>query len=196
MDCGIPYCHTGCPVNNQIPDWNDLVYHADWLDAAQNLHSTNNFPEVTGRVCPAPCEAACTLNIIDVPVTIKSIECAIADKAFAEGWVRPLPPESKTGKRVAVVGSGPAGLAAAQQLARAGHDVHVYEKHAQPGGLLRYGIPDFKMEKSIVERRVEQMDGRRRHLPLQRQCRARRVRAEARARLRCGAARRRRRASA
>jgi glutamate synthase (NADPH/NADH) small chain len=157
MDCGIPYCHTGCPVNNQIPDWNDLVYHSDWQVAAENLHSTNNFPEVTGRICPAPCEAACTLNIIDVPVTIKSIECAIADKAFAEGWVRPEPPESKTGKRVAVVGSGPAGLAAAQQLARAGHDVHVYEKHAHPGGLLRYGIPDFKMEKYIVERRVAQM---------------------------------------
>ncbi|MGC1179427.1 MAG: glutamate synthase subunit beta [Methyloceanibacter sp.] len=157
MDCGIPYCHQDCPVNNQIPDWNDLVYHADWQEAAQNLHSTNNFPEVTGRVCPAPCEAACTLNIIDVPVTIKTIECAIADKAFAEGWVRPEPPEAKTGKRVAIVGSGPAGLAAAQQLARAGHDVHVYEKYAQPGGLLRYGIPDFKMEKYIVERRVEQM---------------------------------------
>ena len=157
MDCGIPYCHQGCPVNNQIPDWNDLVYHADWQEAASNLHSTNNFPEVTGRVCPAPCEASCTLNIIDVPVTIKSIECAIADKAFAAGWVRPQPPETKTGKRVAVVGSGPAGLAAAQQLARAGHDVHVYEKHAQPGGLLRYGIPDFKMEKYVVERRVEQM---------------------------------------
>jgi glutamate synthase (NADPH/NADH) small chain len=157
MDCGIPYCHQGCPVNNQIPDWNDLVYHADWQEAASNLHSTNNFPEVTGRVCPAPCEAACTLNIIDVPVTIKSIECTIADKAFAAGWVRPQPPETKTGKRVAVVGSGPAGLAAAQQLARVGHDVHVYEKSAQPGGLLRYGIPDFKMEKFIVERRVEQM---------------------------------------
>jgi glutamate synthase (NADPH/NADH) small chain len=157
MDCGIPYCHQGCPVNNQIPDWNDLVYHADWQEAASNLHSTNNFPEVTGRVCPAPCEAACTLNIIDVPVTIKSIECTIADKAFAAGWVRPRPPETKTGKRVAIVGSGPAGLAAAQQLARAGHDVHVYEKHAQPGGLLRYGIPDFKMEKYIIERRVEQM---------------------------------------
>jgi glutamate synthase (NADPH/NADH) small chain len=127
MDCGIPYCHTGCPVNNQIPDWNDLVYHSDWRVAAENLHSTNNFPEVTGRICPAPCEAACTLNIIDVPVTIKSIECAIADKAFEEGWVRPLPPETKTGKRVAVVGSGPAGLAAAQQLARARHDVHVFE---------------------------------------------------------------------
>ncbi|MGI8725492.1 MAG: glutamate synthase subunit beta [Methyloceanibacter sp.] len=157
MDCGIPYCHTGCPVNNQIPDWNDLVYHSDWATAADNLHSTNNFPEVTGRICPAPCEAACTLNIIDEPVTIKSIERAIADKAFDEGWVRPQPPETKTGKRIAIVGSGPAGLAAAQQLARAGHDVHVYEKHAQPGGLLRYGIPDFKMEKYIVERRVEQM---------------------------------------
>ena len=158
MDCGIPYCHTGCPVNNQIPDWNDLVYHADWRDAALNLHSTNNFPEITGRICPAPCEAACTLNIIDQPVTIKSIECAIADRAFEEGWTVPQPPERKTGKRVAVVGSGPAGLAAAQQLARAGHDVHVFEKHANPGGLLRYGIPDFKMEKSVVERRVAQME--------------------------------------
>jgi len=159
MDCGIPYCHTGCPVNNQIPDWNDLVYHSDWKRAAQNLHSTNNFPEVTGRVCPAPCEAACTLNIDDVPVAIKTIECAIADRAFEEGWVAPEPPESKTGKRVAVVGSGPAGLAAAQQLARAGHEVHVYERNAKPGGLLRYGIPDFKMEKGIVERRVKQMEG-------------------------------------
>jgi len=158
MDCGIPYCHTGCPVNNQIPDWNDLVYHADWKRAAQNLHSTNNFPEVTGRVCPAPCEAACTLNIDDVPVTIKAIECAIADRAFEEGWIAPEPPETKTGKHVAVVGSGPAGLAAAQQLARAGHEVHVYEKNAKPGGLLRYGIPDFKMEKGIVERRVKQME--------------------------------------
>jgi len=158
MDCGIPYCHTGCPVNNQIPDWNDLVYNDDWLTAARDLHSTNNFPEVTGRVCPAPCEAACTLNIIDEPVAIKSIERAIADRAFGEGWVKPQLPERKTGKRVAVVGSGPAGLAAAQQLARAGHDVHVYEKHAEPGGLLRYGIPDFKMEKYIVERRVAQME--------------------------------------
>ena len=158
MDCGIPYCHTGCPVNNQIPDWNDLVYHADWLDAAQNLHSTNNFPEVTGRVCPAPCEAACTLNILDEPVTNKAIECAIADRAFEEGWVKPQPPQKKTGKRVAIIGSGPAGMAAAQQLARAGHDVHIYEKHAQPGGLLRYGIPDFKMEKFIIERRAAQME--------------------------------------
>ncbi len=158
MDCGIPYCHTGCPVNNQIPDWNDLVYQDDWIEAARNLHSTNNFPEVTGRICPAPCEAACTLNIIDEPVTIKSIERAIADRGFEEGWIKPQPPGEKTGKRVAVVGSGPAGLAAAQQLARIGHDVHVYEKFAYPGGLLRYGIPDFKMEKYMVERRVAQME--------------------------------------
>ena len=158
MDCGIPYCHTGCPVNNQIPDWNDLVYRDQWKVAALNLHSTNNFPEVTGRVCPAPCEASCTLNIDDNPVTIKTIECAIADKAFDEGWVAPQPAETKTGRRVAIVGSGPAGLAAAQQLARAGHEVHVYEKKSKPGGLLTYGIPDFKMEKGIVERRVKQME--------------------------------------
>jgi glutamate synthase (NADPH/NADH) small chain len=158
MDCGIPYCHNGCPVNNQIPDWNDLVFREQWKAAALNLHSTNNFPEVTGRVCPAPCEASCTLNIDDNPVTIKTIECAIADKAFEEGWVSPQPPERRTGKRVAIVGSGPAGLAAAQQLARAGHEVHVYEKSARPGGLLTYGIPDFKMEKTIVERRVKQME--------------------------------------
>ena len=158
MDCGIPYCHTGCPVNNQIPDWNDLVYEGEWERAALNLHSTNNFPEVTGRICPAPCEAACTLNIEDIPVTIKTIECAIADRAFKEGWVAPEQSETKTGKRIAIVGSGPAGLAAAQQLARAGHEVHVYEKHAKPGGLLRYGIPDFKMEKHIVDRRVTQME--------------------------------------
>jgi glutamate synthase (NADPH/NADH) small chain len=157
MDCGIPYCHRGCPVNNQIPDWNDLVYHGDWREASRNLHSTNNFPEMTGRICPAPCEASCTLNLEDVPVTIKSIECAIADRAFDEGWIVPEPPTRKTGKSVAIVGSGPAGLAAAQQLARAGHDVHVFEKNAMPGGLLRYGIPDFKMEKTIVERRVAQM---------------------------------------
>ena len=158
MDCGIPYCHTGCPVNNQIPDWNDLVYRGDWKTAAENLHSTNNFPEVTGRVCPAPCEAACTLNIDDKPVTIKTIECAVADKAFENGWIAPQPPERTTGKKVAIVGSGPAGLAAAQQLARAGHDVHVYEKNAKAGGLLRYGIPDFKMEKQIIDRRVQQME--------------------------------------
>jgi glutamate synthase (NADPH/NADH) small chain len=159
MDCGIPYCHTGCPVNNQIPDWNDLAYRGNWEEAARNLHSTNNFPEVTGRVCPAPCEASCTLNIEDNPVTIKSIEYAIADRAIENGWIQPQPPTAKTGRKVAVIGSGPAGLACAQQLARAGHDVHVYEKHAKPGGLLRYGIPDFKMEKPIVERRVAQMEG-------------------------------------
>jgi glutamate synthase (NADPH/NADH) small chain len=158
MDCGIPYCHNGCPVNNQIPDWNDLVYHEDWREAARNLHSTNNFPEFTGRVCPAPCEEACTLNLEDVPVAIKTIECAIVDKAWEEGWVSAEPAERATGKRVAIVGSGPAGLAAAQQLARAGHDVHVFEKYAYPGGLLRYGIPDFKMEKWLVERRVRQME--------------------------------------
>ena len=157
MDCGIPYCHTGCPVNNQIPDWNDLVYRGDWERAYHNLASTNNFPEVTGRVCPAPCEAACTLNLDDNPVTIKTIECAIVDRAFAEGWVVPQVPETKTGKRVAIVGSGPAGMAAALQLARAGHDVHVYEKSPRPGGLMTYGIPDFKMEKAIIARRVEQM---------------------------------------
>ena len=158
MNCGIPFCHNGCPVNNQIPDWNDLVYRGDWEEAARNLHSTNNFPEFTGRVCPAPCEAACTLNLEDVPVTIKTIECAIVDRAWENGFVRPEPPARKTGKKVAVVGSGPAGLAAAQQLARAGHDVHVYEKFAKAGGLLRYGIPDFKMEKHLVDRRVAQME--------------------------------------
>ena len=157
MDCGIPYCHNGCPVNNQIPDWNDLVYSGDWERAILNLHSTNNFPEITGRICPAPCEASCTLNIEDTPVTIKTIECAIADKAWEEGWIKPQPPERKTGKKVAIVGAGPAGMAAAQQLARVGHDVHVFEKHATPGGLMRYGIPDFKMEKHVVQRRADQM---------------------------------------
>jgi len=165
MDCGVPYCHgttrisnapTGCPVNNQIPDWNDLIYRGRWDEAARNLHSTNNFPEVTGRVCPAPCEASCTLNIDDNPVTIKSIECAIADRAIEQGLKPELAPH-KTGKKVAVIGSGPAGLACAQQLARAGHDVHVYERWAKAGGLLRYGIPDFKMEKVHIDRRVEQM---------------------------------------
>ncbi len=158
MDCGIPYCHTGCPVNNQIPDWNDLVYNGNWEEALRNLHSTNNFPEFTGRICPAPCEAACTLNIEDIPVTIKTIECAIVDRGWQNGWIRPQPPSEKTGKSVAVVGSGPAGMACAQQLARAGHDVHLYEKNAFPGGLMRYGIPDFKMEKSHVARRIMQME--------------------------------------
>jgi glutamate synthase (NADPH) small chain len=158
MTCGIPYCHSGCPVNNQIPDWNDLVYRNDWEEAARNLHSTNNFPEFTGRICPAPCEAACTLNLIDTPVTIKTIECAIIDRAFANGWVNPEPPEHRTGKRVAIIGSGPAGLACAQQLARVGHEVHVFEKNLKPGGLLRYGIPDFKMEKHLIDRRCAQME--------------------------------------
>jgi glutamate synthase (NADPH/NADH) small chain len=158
MNCGIPYCHNGCPVNNQIPDWNDLVYQDDWKTAVDNLHSTNNFPEFTGRICPAPCEAACTLNINDQPVTIKSIECAIVDKGWENGWIAPQVPEYRTGKRVAVVGSGPAGLAAAQQLARAGHSVTLFEKNDRPGGLLRYGIPDFKMEKHLINRRVAQME--------------------------------------
>ncbi|QJP16726.1 glutamate synthase subunit beta [Starkeya sp. ORNL1] len=161
MDCGIPFCHgpNGCPVHNQIPDWNDLVYSGNWEEAARNLHSTNNFPEFTGRICPAPCEEACTLNLEDVPVTIKTVEQAIADKAWKSGWIKPEPNPHKTGKKVAVVGSGPAGLAAAQQLARAGHDVHVFEREPKAGGLLRYGIPDFKMEKHYIDRRVAQMEG-------------------------------------
>jgi glutamate synthase (NADPH/NADH) small chain len=157
MDCGIPFCQAGCPINNIIPDWNDLVYRQQWRQALDTLHSTNNFPEFTGRVCPAPCEAACTLNINNDPVTIKSIEHAIVDKGWKEGWVTALPPAKKTGKSVAVVGSGPAGLACAQQLARAGHDVVVFEKNDRIGGLLRYGIPDFKMEKHHIDRRLEQM---------------------------------------
>ncbi|HSU44026.1 MAG TPA: glutamate synthase subunit beta [Casimicrobiaceae bacterium] len=157
MDCGIPFCQTGCPVNNIIPDWNDLVYRHQWKAALDVLHSTNNFPEFTGRICPAPCEAACTLNINDDPVGIKSIEHFIIDKGFDEGWVVPLPPLQKTGRRVAVVGSGPAGLACAQQLARAGHDVVLFEKEDRIGGLLRYGIPDFKMEKHLIDRRMAQM---------------------------------------
>ena len=157
MDCGTPFCNSGCPVNNIIPDFNDLVYRGDWKNAIEVLHSTNNFPEFTGRVCPAPCEAACTLNVNDDAVGIKSIEHAIIDRAWAEGWVRPVMAKAKTGKKVAVVGSGPAGLAAAQQLARAGHAVTVFEKNSRIGGLLRYGIPDFKMEKSHIDRRIEQM---------------------------------------
>ncbi len=157
MDCGIPYCHNGCPVNNLIPDWNDLVYRERWREAIRELHRTNNFPEFTGRVCPAPCEAACTLNLEDEPVTIKTIECAIIDRAWEEGWIKPEIPKARTGKRVAVVGSGPAGLACAQQLARAGHRVVVFEKNDRIGGLLRYGIPDFKMEKHHIDRRMAQM---------------------------------------
>lgn len=168
MNCGIPYCHgtgsvspgtPGCPVNNQIPDWNDLVYQGNWEEASRNLHSTNNFPEFTGRICPAPCEASCTLNIDDNPVTIKTIECAIVDRAWDNGWLKPEVAAVKTGKKVAVIGSGPAGMACAQQLARAGHDVHLFEKFAKAGGLLRYGIPDFKMEKNVIDRRVTQMEG-------------------------------------
>ncbi|HUH76946.1 MAG TPA: glutamate synthase subunit beta [Devosia sp.] len=160
MDCGVPYCHgdTGCPVNNQIPDWNDLVFNNDWEEAARNLHSTNNFPEFTGRICPAPCEEACTLNLEDSPVAIKTIEQAIADKAIRNGWIKPQPSATKTGKSVGIVGSGPAGLAAAQQLARAGHEVHLYEREPRAGGLLRYGIPDFKMEKDHIDFRVAQME--------------------------------------
>jgi len=159
MSCGIPFCHQGCPVNNQIPDFNELVYRDQWRDALDNLLSTNNFPEFTGRICPAPCEASCTLNIPDTPVTIKSIECQIVDRGWDEGWIKPEPSPRGTGKRVAVVGSGPAGLACAQQLARAGHATTVFEKSDRVGGLLRYGIPDFKMEKHLIDRRVRQMEG-------------------------------------
>lgn len=157
MDCGIPFCHNGCPVNNIIPDWNEMVHRGDWRRALDILHSTNNFPEFTGRICPAPCEAACTLNLNDQPVTIKSIECAIIDKGWEMGWIIPQIPAQRSGKRVAVIGSGPAGLACAQQLARAGHDIVLYEKNDRIGGLLRYGIPDFKMEKHLIDRRIAQM---------------------------------------
>ncbi|NTV12171.1 MAG: glutamate synthase subunit beta, partial [Zoogloea sp.] len=158
MDCGIPFCNNGCPVNNIIPDWNDLVYRGKWREAIAVLHSTNNFPDFTGRICPAPCEAACTLNINSEAVGIKSIEHAIIDKAWAEDWIKPQVPAVKTGKKIAVVGSGPAGMAAAQQLARVGHDVTVFEKSSRIGGLLRYGIPDFKLEKGLIDRRVAQME--------------------------------------
>lgn len=157
MDCGIPFCHQGCPINNIIPDWNELVHRGNWQQAIEVLHSTNNFPEFTGRICPAPCEAACTLNLNDQPVTIKSIECSIIDKAWQMGWIKPQIPAKRSGKRVAVIGSGPSGLACAQQLARAGHEVVLYEKNDRIGGLLRYGIPDFKMEKHLIDRRIAQM---------------------------------------
>lgn len=157
MECGVPYCHRGCPVNNQIPDWNDLVYDGDFEIATKNLHTTNNFPDFTGRICPAPCEAACTLNLFDAPVTIKTIEQTISEKGWENGWIQPEPAKSKTGKKVAIVGAGPAGLAAAQQLARVGHEVHLYEKNAKAGGLLRYGIPDFKLDKGVIDRRVAQL---------------------------------------
>ena len=157
MDCGIPYCHSGCPVNNIIPDWNDMVYNEDFENAIETLHSTNNFPEFTGRICPAPCEEACTLNIEDSPVTIKTVECAIIDKAWKNGWVKPIVSDFKINKKVAIIGSGPAGLASAQQLTRKGYNVTVFEKNASLGGLLRYGIPDFKMEKHHIDRRIKQM---------------------------------------
>ena len=157
MDCGIPFCHSGCPLNNLIPDWNDLTYQGDWDDALELLHATNNFPEFTGRVCPAPCEEACTLNLTDAPVTIKTIECALVDKGWEDGRIGPVIPKHRSGKRIAVVGSGPAGLACAQQLARAGHTVIVLEKNARIGGLLRYGIPDFKLNKQLINRRIAQM---------------------------------------
>ncbi len=157
MDCGVPFCHTGCPVNNLIPDWNDMVYRGKWEDAVHRLLSTNNFPEFTGRICPAPCEPACTLSINQPPVSIKLIEKSIVERGWQEGWIHPEPPEQNTGKRVAVVGSGPSGLAAAQQLRRAGHSVTVYEKADRLGGLLRYGIPNFKLEKHVIDRRLEQI---------------------------------------
>ncbi len=157
MDCGVPFCHTGCPLNNYIPDWNDFVYRDRWREAIRSLHATNNFPEFTGRICPAPCESACVLGINAPPVTIKAVEQKIIDHAFSEGWVIAEPARRRTGKRIAIVGSGPAGLAAAQQLARAGHAVTVFERHTEIGGLLRYGIPDFKMEKSVIDRRIEQL---------------------------------------
>ncbi len=158
MDCGIPYCHQGCPVNNLIPDWNDMVYNNRWKEALDLLHSTNNFPEFTGRICPAPCEASCTLNITDNPVAIKTIECSVVDKGWEEGWINPQIPSKKSDKKVAVIGSGPSGLACAQQLARAGHSVVVFEKNERIGGLLRIGIPDFKMEKNLIDRRMSQME--------------------------------------
>ena len=157
MDCGIPYCHQGCPVNNLIPDWNEMVYSGKWRDALDLLHSTNNFPEFTGRICPAPCESSCTLNITDSPVAIKTIECSVVDRGWDEGWIKPQLPSKHTDKKVAVIGSGPSGLACAQQLARAGHVVVVFEKNARIGGLLRIGIPDFKMEKTLIDRRMSQM---------------------------------------
>lgn len=157
MDCGIPFCHQGCPVNNNIPDWNDQVYRGEWKKAVETLHSTNNFPEMTGRVCPAPCQESCTLNLFDTPVSIKTIECAIVDKGWEKGWIEPQVPRHSTGKRIAVIGSGPSGMAAAQQLARVGHQVIVFERQERIGGLLRFGIPDFKLDKKLIDRRISQM---------------------------------------
>ena len=196
MSCGIPFCHTGCPVNNLIPDFNDLVSRDQWREALETLHSTNNFPEFTGRVCPAPCEAACTLNLDDKPVTIKTIECQIVDRGWDEGWITPRPAAKQSGRRVAVVGSGPSGMACAQQLARAGHAVTVFEKSDRIGGLLRYGIPDFKMEKHLIDRRIEQMRGRGRGVPTRSPRRQDRDRRGAPQRLRRPGARRRGRVAA
>ncbi len=196
MDCGVPFCHTGCPLNNIIPDWNDLVYRDRWRAAIRVLHSTNNFPEFTGRICPAPCEAACVLGINEPPVTIKVIEKTIIEHAFKEGWIQPEPPLRRTGKRVAIVGSGPAGLAAAQQLARAGHAVTVFEKVDRVGGLLRYGIPEFKMEKRVLDRRLEQMIAEGVEFRTNMQRRERHHRSRAGERFRRHSTRRRRRAPA
>ena len=197
MDCGIPFCHQGCPVNNLIPDWNNLVYRDQWRTALETLHSTNNFPEFTGRICPAPCEAACTLNIDDNPVTIKTIECQIVDRGWEEGWIQPRGRAARRpARRVAVVGSGPAGLACAQQLARAGHSVTLFEKTDRIGGLLRYGIPDFKMEKHLIDRRMRQMEAEGVDVPHQRRGRRRRLGRHAAGRLRRGGAVRRRRSAA
>ena len=188
MDCGIPFCHNGCPLGNLIPEWNDLVRNDRWRDAIERLHATNNFPEFTGRLCPAPCEGSCVLGINQDPVTIKQVEVEIIDNAFDEGWVVPLPPDKLTGKTVAVVGSGPAGLAAAQQLTRAGHSVTVFERDDRIGGLLRYGIPEFKMEKRHIDRRLEQMDGRGHPVPRRRERRRRHHRRRTARRVRRGGA--------
>ena len=190
MDCGIPFCNSGCPLGNLIPDWNDLVSRDRWREAIERLHATNNFPEFTGRLCPAPCEGACVLGINQPPVTIKQVEVEIIDRAWAEGWVSPVLPALRTGKRVAVVGSGPSGLAVAQQLTRAGHDVVVFERDDRPGGLLRYGIPEFKMEKRILERRLDQMRGGGHPVPNRRRRRRRRGGPRAGRHLRRGRARR------
>ena len=180
MDCGIPFCHEGCPLGNLIPDWNDLVYRGKWREAIDQLHATNNFPEFTGRICPAPCESACVLAINDDPVTIEQIELAIAERAFEEGWVAPEPPDRRTGKKVAVVGSGPAGLAVAEELNRSGHSVTVFERDEGPGGLMRFGVPDAKLEKRIIDRRVSVLASERDRVRLRHRRRSERQRRRAR----------------